>query len=90
MTIELNLPPELEQYVAERASRENYPSMGAAIIACLREQKAEYTRKLEELRQLIAEGIAEADRGELEPFDDVMEILEEVRAEAKARDTGAA
>ena len=88
MSIQLDLPPELEKYVAERVSRGDYSSAGELIVACLREQKSEYARKLEELRLLIAEGIAEADRGELEPFDDVADILAEVRAEA--RDTGAA
>ncbi len=91
MTIKLDLPPELEQYVAEKVRRGDYGSATELILDYLQRQRAVDERKFAELKQLIDEGIAEAERGEGEPLD-IDEILAEVRAEAKAKkaDSGAA
>ena len=64
----VSLDSDLEQYVLGKVRSGDYPSADHAIREGLKLLRAQDER-LAELRREIAIGIAEADRGELGPFD---------------------
>jgi antitoxin ParD1/3/4 len=66
------LPPELERFVSEQVASGAYPSPVDVVrvgLELLREQEMINRFPKEELRRELMIGIAEADRGELSPFD---------------------
>jgi len=75
MTIQL--PPEIEQFIADEVRRGEHASPDEAIRAIFDEAKRR-SEKRDELRRMIAEGIVSADRGELRPVNSV-ELLAEIR-----------
>jgi antitoxin ParD1/3/4 len=84
--VTITLPPELERFVADQVARGNYPAPVDVIrvsLELLREQKLIDEYPAEELRRELEVGIAEADRGELEPFDPVGTLAEVRRRKAR-------
>jgi putative addiction module CopG family antidote len=79
------LPPELERFVAHQVARGSYQSpvdVVRAGLELLREQQDDDYRA-EDLRREIHVGIAEAGRGELQPFDPVGSLTEVRRRKAR-------
>jgi len=75
----ITLPAELERFVSDQVARGNYPSPVDVIrvgLELLREQHLIDQWPTEELRREIDIGIAEADRGELAPFDPIASLAE--------------
>jgi antitoxin ParD1/3/4 len=73
----ITLPTELERFVSEQVARGNYPSPVDVIrvgLELLYEQQMIDQWPIEELRREIDIGIAEADRGELAPFDPIASL----------------
>ena len=82
MTIQLDLPPELEQFIADKVGRGEFATPGDAVCAIVSRER-EREQKLAELRRLVAEGVAEADRGEFADLDP-MEIWDAVEKQLDA------
>lgn len=89
--MQITLPSELEDFVRTRVSSGRYDSATAVVsegLRLLKEQERQRETALSDLRTLVAEGVAEADRGELLDGEAVMaELLqkhEERMAEADA------
>lgn len=82
------LPPELEQFVAERVASGRSPSAADVIQEALRLLQAdedEQGLRLAALRADIAEGIASADRGELHSGEEVLaHLIEKWKKRAEA------
>ena len=75
MPMTITLTPELEAIVNEQLATGQFASAEEVVAVALRHARQQY----EELKALIAKGVAEADRGELTPFNP-----SEILAEAKA------
>jgi antitoxin ParD1/3/4 len=82
MPMTITLTPELEAIVNEQLATGQFASAEEVVAVCLKHARQQH----EELKALIAEGVAEADRGELTPFNP-SEILAEAKA-ARARAVG--
>lgn len=80
MTIQL--PPEIEQFISEEVRRGEHASPDEAVRAIFEEAKRR-SEKRDELRRLIAVGLAEADRGEVMSVNSV-ELLAEIRRRKSA------
>lgn len=80
--MDVSLTPEFESWVSEKVARGMYGSAREVIEAGLRllQERDEQQRQLEELKQEIAVGLEEADRGELEELD-----IEAIKAEGRHR-----
>jgi antitoxin ParD1/3/4 len=78
-TLNVSLPPELDKFVASRVSSGRYRSASDVVLAALRlleEQELARQTALEGVRQKIAVGLDQADRGELFDGEEVFrEIL---------------
>ena len=84
MTITISLPPELEKLINEKVQSGEYASANEVISESLRllEEQEELRRiKHEALRQEIAKGIEQLDRGEGIPAE---EVFAEIRERNKA------
>jgi antitoxin ParD1/3/4 len=76
----VSLTPELEQFVHDKVKSGRYLSASEVVREALRlleERDRLYHAKLAELRQHLAIGIEQADRGELIDDDDVFAELED-------------
>jgi putative addiction module CopG family antidote len=77
--MQISLPAELEKYIEEQVKTGHYPTPDAVVenaLEILKIQQAGLPSG-EELQRLIAEGQAEADRGELLPASKVFGELRE-------------
>jgi antitoxin ParD1/3/4 len=81
-TMTLSLPSDLTHFIEDQVSSGRFRSADQVIEAGLRLLR----EKEAELRDLIAVGVEQADRGEVAPFDPLA-VLAEVKA-ARARRTG--
>src|ERR1022692_2337801 len=66
MTIQLDLPPDLEQFVARQARTEGHPNMDAFVLDVLRRLQVAKTKADLESQLLI--GVDQLDRGEGRPM----------------------
>ena len=86
------LPPELEQLVTARVQSGRYSSVSEVIreaLLLLEEREQLYEVRRQELRLKIAEGLAQLDRGEGIPGEQVFAELDaELDALEKTRKTG--
>lgn len=83
----INLPPELEQFIHEKVDSGEYQSPADVVgdaIQLLKERDRNRGEKLERLRQDIAEGADQADRGE---FVDPDPAFDEIENKLRARIT---
>lgn len=71
----VTLPPDLERFVQDQIAHGTFPTADEAVEAGLRLLREKHA----ELKAMVAEAIAQADRGESEPFDPFA-ILAEARA----------
>jgi len=84
-TMNIALPPELEQLVTARVQSGRYSSVSEVIreaLLLLEEREQLYEIRRQELRQKIAEGLAQLDRGEGIPGEQVfaeLDALEKTR-----------
>jgi len=67
MTIQL--PPEIEQYVAEKVTQGEYASASEFVTECVVRQRMEDGFDIAQLRQLVAEADDDVVHGRLSPFD---------------------
>jgi putative addiction module CopG family antidote len=74
----VTLPPELEEFVIRQVESGLFPNSNEVIHEGLRLLRERYDQRLTALRQEIAVGIEQADRGELAPLQ-AMETLARVR-----------
>src|SRR5437016_3781015 len=84
--MDVSLTPELERLVAERVQSGRYSSPGEVIgeaLRLLQERDELQQARLEELRREIAEGVQQADRGELIDGGQVFEELRRRNAAAQ-------
>lgn len=84
--MQITLPAELEKYVEDQVKTGQYPTADAVVenaLKTLKIQRAELPAG-EELRRLIAEGQAAADRGELIPGPQVFREIREHSAKRRA------
>ncbi len=84
--MDVSLSPELERYVQDQVRAGQYASADEAVshgLRLLQGRDERRRRELEDLRRLIQVGIDQADRGELEPFNE--NTLAEIRAAALRR-----
>jgi antitoxin ParD1/3/4 len=82
----ITLPPELEQYVGEQVARGDFASPADVVrraLDLLREQQLIDGFPPGELQREVLIGVAEADRGELSPFDPVASLAELRRRKAE-------
>ena len=78
----VSLRPDLEQFIQEKVRTGQYPSADAVVtdaVEAMRAQEASTPEEIEDLRQELAEAIAQADRGEFVEF-----TAEDIIAEGKA------
>lgn len=78
MTLKIDLPPELDRFVAQRVASGDYDTPSEVLLAGLRlleEQKAEEKSGKDEVRRKIQDGIDQARRGELVDGEEVMRRL---------------
>lgn len=61
----LSLPPDLERFVRDQIASGRFPTPDGVVAAGLRL----LSDREAELRALVAAGVAQADRGEVAPFD---------------------
>src|SRR5438105_1968467 len=82
----VSLTPELESFVNQKVASGLYPTASDVIRDGLRllQEHEEQQWKLDELRQEVAIGVAEADRGETAPLS-AAEILAEVSQSRRGR-----
>jgi antitoxin ParD1/3/4 len=80
--LKVSLPPELDKFVESRVASGRYQSASDVIregVQLLKERELSRQAALEEVRRKIADGLAEAARGELfdgeEVFRDILEKL---------------
>ena len=81
--MKLELPPELQKFVDDEVRSGRYDSAEAVVrqaLALLKAQVDLTPDDVEELRRMLAPAIAQADRGEVEPWD-----VDEIRAEVERR-----
>jgi antitoxin ParD1/3/4 len=81
--MKVSLPPELEKFVIEQVQSGLYETPCEVVRAALwefREREAIRQAKIEALREEIAIGIQQADRGEVAPLD-----IEAIKAEGRRR-----
>ncbi len=74
------MPPELQSFVDQEIQTGRYRDANDVIrdgLALLKERESHDHARLNELREGIARGISEADRGELEDVDDT--IVDRIR-----------
>ncbi len=76
----ITLTPELEQIVKDQLATGQFASAEEVVAVSLKH----ISRQYEELKAMIAEGAAQADRGELSPLD-VRGTLAAIRAEKQKR-----
>ena len=78
-TLNVSLTPDLEQFVASRIASGRYQSASEVVRAGLRllaERDSAREAALDDLRQKIAVGMAQAERGELRDGEEVFRNLE--------------
>jgi hypothetical protein len=66
MTLQLNLPPDLEQFVATQARTSGHPNMDAFVVDVLRRLQVAKTKADLEAQLLI--GVDQLDRGDGRPM----------------------
>jgi antitoxin ParD1/3/4 len=84
--MDITLSPEIEQFVTDALKSGRFRSPTEVVLEglrLLREQEEEDLSRTEELRALIAEGIADADQGLYSTFDE--ETLREIQSEGRER-----
>lgn len=82
----ISLTPELEKFVSSKVESGMYHTASEVIregLRLLKEKEELHQRKLVELRAAIQEGIDQADRGQVSPFNE--ETLKEVRARGREK-----
>jgi antitoxin ParD1/3/4 len=91
-TMDVLLPPELEQFVATKIHSGHYNSASEVVceaVQLLQEQDQLRQARLQELRRKITEGLEQLDRGESIPGDQVFAELEaELTALEQSGQTG--
>lgn len=81
--MDVTLPPELERFVQNQVDQGNFPTEEEVVCEALRllQRNEAFDRlKLEELRQFVAVGLEQAERGEVAPLD-----MAAIRAEGRRR-----
>jgi antitoxin ParD1/3/4 len=78
----MTLGPYWEEFIREEVSSGRYASASEVVRAGLRQLEDQKT-KLENLRSYIAEGIAQADRGEYAEQTTAEEVMRRARARAR-------
>jgi antitoxin ParD1/3/4 len=79
----LVLPPELEQFIEEKVQSGDYASAEKVVEDALARWRAEELIDPAQLRRLVAEGQAEADRGELIDAEEVFRKIAERSAQRR-------
>ncbi|MBO0701043.1 MAG: type II toxin-antitoxin system ParD family antitoxin [Zavarzinella sp.] len=88
--MEITLPPELERFIREQVARGKYASPIDVVVAgleLLRNRRRTAPYSIEELRQEVQVGMAQAECGQVSPADP-MALLEEVEREFTRREPG--
>jgi antitoxin ParD1/3/4 len=84
----VSLTPELEKFVRQKVKTGRYLSVSEVIREALRlleERDMQRQMRIEKLRQEVAVGIEQSDRGEIFDGEEVVaEILEEIELEERA------
>jgi antitoxin ParD1/3/4 len=84
----VSLTPELEKFVRQKVKTGRYLSVSEVIREALRlleERDIQRQMRLEKLRQEVAVGIEQSDRGEIFDGEEVVaELLEEIELEERA------
>ncbi|MDQ2096034.1 MAG: type II toxin-antitoxin system ParD family antitoxin [Tychonema bourrellyi B0820] len=84
----VSLTPELEKFVQQKVKTGRYLSVSEVIREALRlleERDMQRQMRIEKLRQEVAVGIEQSDRGEIFDGEEVVaEILEEIELEERA------
>jgi antitoxin ParD1/3/4 len=86
MDMNISLPPQMQRFLEAEVKAGRYATTSEAVrdgIRLLQERKAERAARLVELRNAVAVGIAQADRGETAPLN-----LEDVLAKVRAKRRG--
>ena len=86
--MEITVPPDIERFISDQVARGNYASPVDVVIAgleLLRDQEMIDPCSVEQLRQSVQVGMAQANRGQVSPADP-MELLEELEREFTRRD----
>ena len=86
--MDVNLPPDLHQYLSDQVSRGVFPSIDDAVtqaVVVLREQESELELRRAELLRKIDVGIEQLDRGEcvVVPREKLGEFFEEIKREGR-------
>lgn len=86
--MDVNLPPDLHQYLSDQVSRGIFPTIEEAVtqaVVALREQESELEHRRAELLRKIDVGIAQLDRGEriVVPREKLGEFFEEIKREGR-------
>src|SRR5438132_13869493 len=87
-TLNVSLTPELEQFVASRVASGRYQSASEVVregLRLLEERELEREAALDDLRQKIAVGMEQAERGELLDGEEVFRDLERQLGETNPR-----
>ena len=82
----ISLTPELEKYVSSKVESGMYHTASEVIregLRLLKEKEELHQRKLSDLRAAIQEGIDQADRGRVSPFNE--QTLKEVKARGREK-----
>ncbi|MEG4347723.1 type II toxin-antitoxin system ParD family antitoxin [Microcoleus sp. A003_D6] len=84
----VSLTPELEKFVRQKVKTGRYLSVSEVILEALRlleERDMQRQMRMEKLRQEVAVGIEQSDRGEIFDGEEVVaELLEEIELEERA------
>src|SRR4051812_15184646 len=89
-SLTISVPESLKAFVESQVAEGGYPSAGDYIQALIQEaqaRKAAHARRLEELRQEIALGLEEIERGDYKEYDDnsLKDLVAEIRVEGQRK-----
>lgn len=82
----ISLTPELENYVSSKVQSGMYQTASEVVregLRLLKEKEELHQQKLTELRAAVQEGIDQADRGQVSPFNE--DTLDEVKARGREK-----
>ena len=88
--MDITVPPDIERFISDQVARGHYVSPVDVVIAglaLLREQETIDLHSVEQLREAVQVGMAQASRGQVSPAVP-MALLEEVEREFTDRDAG--
>jgi antitoxin ParD1/3/4 len=86
MTVSLSLPPELEQYLDQKVASGLYQTSGEIVrdaLRLMRERDSLHEERLKQIREDLAVGFAEMERGESRPGHEVHERLRQRRRDTQ-------